>query len=405
VKNKFIFFTFNDFSKDGGGRVRIYGILNALAKKEENEVILISNKSNNIGTFHSSIKHHYFGLNFSENEKRIFQFLLAYFPNFINKLFFYKYLKKFKDNIPYKENIIFCEYLDNSFGYFLKKNNIIDSYINDTHGIAPLEFKFNRSKGIKRIYNFFRYLTSLRLDYKVLFSVKKLIVVSGAMKMYFLENYPFSSKRIVIVPDGVSDEFCSQQIDKKLLTSLQKKYCNSKKNIFFAGNFKDLGGILDLIEAYVLLRKKRDDIKLLLIGDGEHFNKSKDIIKKSGLEDDVIFFGRIPYNKLKTYQQLADVIVCPDKAHPYSNMIVHIKYYDSLASGKIVINGDFDSIREININEELSLLFEPSNIEDLSKKIDFALDNIESLNDKYKNVAQRVCNDFSYSKFVSNLNV
>jgi glycosyltransferase involved in cell wall biosynthesis len=402
-KKKYVFFTFSDFSSDGGGRVRIYGILNALAK-EGKEIVLFSNvDKSNIVKFHPSISHKNLNFYISNIEKKIFQFMLALFPNKINKMIFFKYLQRIKKNIPkeLRDEIIFFEYLDNSFGYFLKENNIIKNYINDIHGIAPLEFKYKKSTGIKKLYNIIKYKSSVSLDYKVMKKTKEIIVVSNTMKEYFLECYPFLENKIKIVPDGVSQEFCSQEIDTNLLKTLKNKYISiNKKNIFFAGNFKDLGGVLDLINAFIILTKKRNDIQLILIGDGEHFENARRLVKNFNIEKLVYFLGRVPYNKLKTYQQLADVIVCPDKEHPYSHIVPHIKYFDSLISNKIVINGDFKSTRQINQNEKLSINFKPSNVIDLSNKITYVLDNIVELELKYKENSKKICKYYTYENFL-----
>lgn len=401
---KFIFFTLNNFTLDGGGRVRIYGILNALAK-DGKEVILISNCIDTT-KFHTNIKHIPFDFNLSIKQKKIFQLFLAIFPNFVNKVLFQHYIKHFKNKIPQQlqKEIIFLEYLDNSLGYFYKKNKCITSYINDIHGIAPLEFKNNKAHGIKKIYNLLRYKVAIRLDQKVMKSATKIIVVSEAMKEYFLNEYSFLQNKIIIIRDGVSKEFCDQPIDKSLLHEITQKYKNDgKKIIFFAGNFKDLGGVLDLINAFILLTKKREDIKLLLIGDGEHFKEAKQIIKNVKLNEVVYFLGRVPYSKLKTYQQIANVIVCPDKQHPYSELVPHIKYFDALTTNKIVINGKFKSITEINKEEFLSINFEPSNINDLALKINLALNNAHNLNMKYKNNAKYVCAKLTYENFISYL--
>jgi len=399
---KFVFFTFSDFSSDGGGRVRIYGILNALADRGD-DILLISNSPKNNIKFHNAIKHQQLKFSISDTQKKIFQFLLALFPNFINRWLFSRYLKNFQKNIPktMREEIIFCEYLDNSFGYFLYKNGLIKNYINDIHGIAPLEFKNNKTKGIKKIYNLLRYKVALLLDTKVMYEAKKVIVVSKAMEEYFLKKYSFLMKKTVIIPDGISYEFCSQKINYTLLSSLKKKYkSDNKKIIFFAGNFKDLGGVLDLLYAFISLLKKQNDIKLFLIGDGEHFENAKKITKNTELGSLVYFIGRVSYSELKTYQQLADVIVCPDKQHPYSNLIIHIKYFDSLASNKIVINGSFDSTKDINKDEKLSINFKPSDINDLAHKLNYVLNNQAQLKIKYKNNAHIICKNYTYQNSI-----
>jgi len=400
-------FTFSDFSKDGGGRVRIYGILNGLIKSGH-KVMLISNASLEEDRFHKDIEHISLGFSLSDREKRFFQFALACFPMSVNQILFNKYLEKFEKKIAkkYRGEIIFFEYLDNSFGYFLYQNNLISNYINDTHGIASLEFKFNESKGYGKLFNLLKEKVSLRLDKKVITHVKSMIVVSKEMKYYFSKKYPTLSSKLFLIPDGVNMVLCQQKIDYDLLEILTQSYKqNHQKIIFFAGNFKDLGGVIELLEVFISLSRKRDDIVLLLIGDGEHFERVKSISKNVKCSSRIYVIGRILYAHLKTYQQLADVIVCPDKYHPYSEMVPHIKYFDSLASGKIVINGNFKVLSSINKNEYLSLSYPPSNWVALEETINYALDHQDMLLDRYKNVSKRVCIDYSYENYFKKFDI
>jgi len=125
------------------------------------------------------------------------------------------------------------------------------------------------------------------------------------------------------------------------------------------------------------------DARLLIVGDGPTMNEVPKLGQRNKLEHKVIFLGRIPYHHLRTYQDLADVIVCPDKQNVYSELIVHVKYLDSLMSGKVVINGSFKSVQEVNPNELLSLTFKPSNVASLSHAISYALDHYEELLVRY----------------------
>src|SRR3569833_1581857 len=74
----YIFFTMNDFSKEGGATIRMYGILNELAKQGE-DVTLISN-AKGMGKFDSSITHINIGYTFSAKDKRLFQGVVGAFP-------------------------------------------------------------------------------------------------------------------------------------------------------------------------------------------------------------------------------------------------------------------------------------------------------------------------------------
>jgi len=407
--NQYAFFTLNDFLKDGGETIRIRGIANALTKQGQ-DVTLVSNVKNFDG-FDSRIKHIDIGYLMNKRQKRVFQFLLSILPFFIMKIFYFRLFihlnSLLEKNGMIGREIIFCGYLDNSIGYFLKRSGVSIIVLNDIHGIGPVEFKYKANHNvIQTVYNRLRYWSACKLDTKVFALVDGLIFVSKAMQDYFLGLYPqIHDKQRFIVRDGVSKAFCHQKIDATLLKNLQQKYTLQEADevVFFAGNFKDLGGVLDLFEAFRIILTVRENTKMVLVGAGEYYQKLENMIRLAGLENKVILAGRVPYMHLKTYQQLADVIVCPDKKHPYSDLIPHIKYFDALASGKIVINGDFASIREINENDVLSVSFQPSNTDDLAKKIVYCLDNQVTLEQKYSFVKDFACKEFSYDKAIMGL--
>ena len=406
-----IFFTLNDFGKDGGGTIRMKGIVNALSESGQ-KVVFLSNAESYEG-FNTSIKHIFLGIEISKREKRVFQFLLSILPIIITKQIFKNYSttpeKVLKKEKLTDQTIISFEYLDNSMAYFLKEKKIIVDYVVDTHGIAPLEFLHKKTDSfLAKMINKLKYMMALRLDEKVLRSAKGMIFVSDAMKKYFESKYLFvSTKQNYIVRDGVNSSLCHQTVDSTMVGNHKVKYDvrDNDKVVLFAGNFKDLGGVMDLIEAFSILmsQNKLKNLKLLLLGDGERYEDAKILVKKYRLEDKVVFVGRTKYAELKNYQELADVVVCPDKQHPFSELVPHIKYFDSLASGKVVINGSFASVKEMNPNEKFSVDFEPSNVIDLANKIDMVLDNLEYFIVKYQENKKTICSEFTYGNFTKDL--
>src|SRR5690606_11890594 len=151
--------------------IRMYGLLNALAADISNEVVFVSN-ARNLTKFHPSIKHIFIGYEFKE--KSIFQGLLGLLPaKLVYKLYgrLFKNIEKALEKVNVrKDKLIFCEYLDNSIAYVLKKEKRIKEYINDLHGIATIEFKYqsdNSSKVVDRILYSIKYRLSYRLDRKV----------------------------------------------------------------------------------------------------------------------------------------------------------------------------------------------------------------------------------------------
>lgn len=68
---------------------------------------------------------------------------------------------------------------------------------------------------------------------------------------------------------------------------------------------------LGLLDAFALLKERRKDMKLLLIGSGEHMAmyKLKAASYKEEINRDIIFIGDVEYSKLGAYIEQADVMV------------------------------------------------------------------------------------------------
>lgn len=404
---RFVFFAMNDFSHEGGGTIRMQGIMNELSKKGH-DVIFISN-TKKYHLFENTIQHVFIDFIFSRSDKRIFQGLLGIVPMSIIKI---KYSKLFirlrqivKDRFD-KEPIFFFEYLDNSIGYCLKSQGIIEDYINDLHGVATLEFKFqaNHAKSLKDKLKFYsKYFISNLLDKKVFNSAKGLIFASKAMRDFFCNQYPkVNKKQNYIIPYVLSSDAILDKVDFELKSELLTKFNikTDEKIIFFAGAFKKTGGVPDLILAFAKIVNNYN-ARLLIVGDGPTMGECISIVREKNIGDKVVFIGRIPYSHLRTYQDIADIIVCPDKQNVYSELIIHVKYLDALISGKIVINGSFKSVEEVNVNESLSINFKPSDIGSLTNAIQFAIENFDGLNKKFKNNKEYTTINLTYSSHVS----
>jgi glycosyltransferase involved in cell wall biosynthesis len=405
-----LFFTLNNFTKDGGDTIRMKGIVNALAEAGQS-VVLFSNAVETHYDFHISIKHIFLGVEISKKQKIIFQVSIALLPSIVTKFIFKDYLtvlgiifkkEKFRAGMP----IIFFEYLDNSMALFLNKQKIIGNYINDTHGSARLDFLHKHSNTLlEKFKNLSKCMIAIILDRKIYKNSSRVIFLSEAMKEYFEKYYIFiASNDNYIIRDGIGSGPCHQIINKNNVDKYRRSFNISleDKVIMFAGTFKDSGGVFDLLKAFdILVRKKNtQNIKLLLLGGGEYYEKIKRFTSENHLEEKVIFAGRTSYSELRNYQELADVIVCPDKQHPVSELVPHIKYFDSLISGKVVINGSFASIRDINKDERFSVDFKPSDVNDLSNKIEMVLADLDSFRLAYRFNHQKICTEFSYSNSV-----
>lgn len=402
---RYIFFSLRDFKVDVGESVRIYGMLNSLAS-EGHEVVFISNATN-YSMFDPSIKQ--LCIDYDFKDKRNLQGLLAIFSS----AFVFKKYKSLFDKIAKalhlanvgKDPVYFFDYLDNSIGYVLKEQGLIAGYINDVHGIATIEFlnhiknaKAFRSKLIYRL----KYFLAYRLDKKVFESADGFIYGSDKMRKYYEGLYHLPDKKNYIIPYVLGEEAVNRRIDEQLRADLIKEF-NLQPGDFvllFVGTYKPTAGVDDLIKAFDRLLKTYPNCKLILIGKGPAKDECLLLASRLRSKANIRFIDQIPYSQLLTYQSLANVVVCPDKANLYSQYVIHVKYFDALISGRLVINGAFESVKEINVNDFLSLTFAPSDVDDLYEKLKLCREQYEAFIEKYKNTRNYTARNLTYSNYI-----
>ena len=405
---KYIFLTLRDFNKVGGGSIRIHGVVNALAEKGEN-VILISG-AEDYSRFHPDIKHVKIDAGF--RNKAVLQGLTALLPaTAVITLFpdlLCKILAGFKQVDLKNARIFFFEYLDNSIGYLLKKTRKIDHYITDIHGIAPMEFahqKRNSPSFLHRAIAALKYALAMRHDHKVYQYADGIIYSSAQMKKYFGNHFRVDRVQSFVLPNLLADEVFAKTADLAEIDVLSAELGISTEDIvlFFAGGYKPTSGVDDLVKIFVKLRKDFPELKLILIGSGPLKAEVQRLISEFQLDQWIVQREGLAYEELFRYQALADIIVCPDRRNDFSDMILHLKNLDSLVSGKIVVNGAFSSVREINKDEKLSVNFTPSNQVDLYQVLKNCILHKDELTEKYRNVREFAKNNLTYRSQIDTL--
>lgn len=402
---RFIFFSLRDFKFDVGESVRMYGILNSLAK-EGKHVVFISN-AEKFHMFDPTIKH--VSLNSPGFSKTIFQALLSIFPSrfvyWVYKQLFDSIEKALLEANANNEKVYFFDYLDNSLGFVLKAQKKIAKNINDIHGIATLEFESymqNQKSIVRKVIGFLKLLGARRLDRKVFENSDGFIFGSKKMQEYYENIYRIDDKIKVVIPYLLGSDAASRVVDQNLKATLKKdlQITDDDFVILFVGTYKPTAGVDDLIKAFERLSNDFENVKLILVGAGPTKKLCQDIAGISSSRHQIYFKDNIPYKDLLTLQSLANVVVCPDKDNTYSRYVVHVKYLDALLSGRLVINGAFESVKEINPNDSLSLTFTPSSVEDLYAKLKHCKLNYLELMDKYKHTKGYVVDNLSYTSYI-----
>lgn len=178
------------------------------------------------------------------------------------------------------------------------------------------------------------------------------------------------NKNVFVIPNGIDikrfKNLSKENIRKRL------KITNDEKIIIFVGRLEDIKGVKYLIEAMKSIKQKDKNIKLMLVGDGEDRGKLERLVKELDLEENVIFIGKVPNEKVPEYMVVSDVFVLPSLSESFG--IVNL---EAMASGLPIVATKVGGLPEIIKDGENGFLVEPKNTKEITEKVLLLLEDIE----------------------------
>lgn len=155
------------------------------------------------------------------------------------------------------------------------------------------------------------YLTKFYCDT----TATELIVPTNKTYRLFKENYKFE-KNIHIIPTGIEvGRFFKENVNKKEVDRLRKNLNLSKRDtvIIFVGRLAQEKNIEFLLNAEKKIINNHSNIKLLIVGDGPDKEKLEMFSRKLGIERNVIFTGKVAWDDMPVYYQLANFFATASK--------------------------------------------------------------------------------------------
>ena len=149
------------------------------------------------------------------------------------------------------------------------------------------------------------YLTQFYCDK----TANELIVPTKKIYDLFKEKYNVD-KNIYIIPTGIEiDRFYEENVDNKKVDKLRKQLGITKKNfnIVFVGRLAKEKNVDLLLSAQKRINEKNKNINLIIIGDGPDMDEYKETAKKYGIEKNVIFTGKVPWEEIPAYYRMGNI--------------------------------------------------------------------------------------------------
>lgn len=229
---------------------------------------------------------------------------------------------------------------------------------------------------------------TLMTRFKIWFEGKrctKFVSLTQEMQEDYIQ-YGIDPKKMIVINNMVDLNYIENKENEKLDTSFKK---NKKKIIITSARFVPEKRYDVLLNAFYELRKIRNDVSLIILGNGPLFDTIKDSVPEE-YKNDIIFYGF--QNNPYYFMRQSDLFVLTSDFEGFPNVII-----EAFSCGLPVIATDAKTGPKEIIKEGKNGYIVPrGDFQMLAKKIDDLLSSGEL--EKYKKCAKASVNQYSIEK-------
>ncbi|MGY5318975.1 glycosyltransferase [Neomicrococcus lactis] len=220
-----------------------------------------------------------------------------------------------------------------------------------------------------------RYISFKREELAVARSADAVITIGEQMKNLLISR-DIESHVISMSPNAVGEAFlASPQVPRTVRAEM-----GLEEEPIFVGTVSslvDYEGLETLIQAYAMLRSRRDDVRLLIVGDGAASRRLRREALSLGLDPTTIFTGRVPREQAVKYHQALDIFVVPRQDLLVTRAVTPLKPVEAMAMERPVVASDLPALREIVTHGVTGTLVPPGDPEQLAKALEELVENAE----------------------------
>lgn len=245
------------------------------------------------------------------------------------------------------------------------------------HDLIPLHFPTGKASTLPFPFYNLKFVGFKFVVSKAVRKAKKIIAPSNFSKEDIVKNLKISSSKIEVVYEGV---------DKALISNVEQE--EIRNYFLYIGNaypHKNLEFLLNVFKKLPL------DFKLILVGSEDYFYKRlKKKVEKNNLEKKVEFFGNASDLELSSLYKKAKALIIPSFLEGFG-----LPALEAMANKCLVLSSEIPTLKEIC--KDSALYFDPTNEDDLLKKILEISKNYDNFKDYVRKGVKRA-SEFSWKE-------
>lgn len=196
------------------------------------------------------------------------------------------------------------------------------------------------------------------------------------------------------IPTGVDHNRFHPEIDGSRVR--EKWGLDGEKVVLHVGRVSREKNLDMLFKAFASLRKKRNSVKLMLVGRGPAIPHCMEEAKLNGISDDVIFAGFVGDEELPEYYAACDAFAITSTFETQGLVVL-----EAMASGKPVAGINYRAIPEFVIDGITGYRFEPSDTKGCTEAIMKSLEPDDVISRNARRMAEGYSIEACTAKLVS----
>lgn len=182
--------------------------------------------------------------------------------------------------------------------------------------------------------------------------------------------------KITYLPNGVDFDRFIPPTSERVQDLRNQLGLHEEKVIAYIGSLSTKSHPLPLLfEAFARVQQNILDCKLLVVGGGDDYDYLVAEVQAMGLNQQVLFCGRVPADEIPIYYRLADVLVDPVYDDPTARGRTPLKLFESWISETPFVTGDAGDRRLLLGSPPAGLIVPPGDSVALSQAIQSILEN------------------------------
>ena len=174
--------------------------------------------------------------------------------------------------------------------------------------------------------------------------------------------------KVTVIPNAVDiDKFAVGGVAD--LELKRKLGLQDMRLIGFIGSFYAYEGLDVLLRAVPAMLARLPDLRVLLVGGGPQDQQLRQLAKDLGIEDKVVFTGRVPHEQVQQYYDLLDVLVYPRMSMRLTDLVTPLKPLEAMAQGRVLAASDVGGHLELIEDGKTGVLFKADDPQSLADKV------------------------------------